>query len=120
MNLHPTAPQKNRLASLKWEKAGSGVSDSEVAASISSVTHCYNDLGQLERKSLGGTLQTLDYAYNIRGWLTKTNTSTLPSVSNLFSFGLEYFLIGTINQYNSSMKCKVCETFISRWSYFSL
>ena len=75
MNLHPTALQKNRLALLKSEKAGSGVSDSEVVASIGSVTHCYNDLGQLERKTLGGTLQTLDYQYNIRGWLTATNDS---------------------------------------------
>ena len=35
--------------------------------------HCYNDLGQLERQTLGGDLQTLDYQYNIRGWLTATN-----------------------------------------------
>lgn len=48
----------------------------------------YNELGQLKAKKLGlvtggtyaGTfLQTVDYRYNIRGWLTSINNSTLTA-----------------------------------------
>ncbi|MDB9837224.1 DUF6443 domain-containing protein, partial [Flavobacteriaceae bacterium] len=59
--------------------------------------HCYNDLGQLERKSLGGELQTLDYAYNIRGWLTQTNTSTTLTKDDLFGYSLSYLPNGNIS-----------------------
>ena len=51
--------------------------------------HCYNDLGQLERKTLGGALQTLDYSYNIRGWLTATNDPE-ELEDDLFAFTLGY------------------------------
>lgn len=42
----------------------------------------YNELGQLKDKKLGqtaggGYLQTVDFRYNIRGWLTSINNSTL-------------------------------------------
>ena len=35
--------------------------------------HCYNNLGQLVKKTLGGDLHSSTYRYNIRGWLTQTN-----------------------------------------------
>jgi len=44
-------------------------------------TYEYNELGQLKDKKLGqtaaGYLQTVDYRYNIRGWLTGINNSSL-------------------------------------------
>ncbi|PRA92616.1 sugar-binding protein [Chryseobacterium sp. MYb7] len=54
----------------------------------------YNELSQLESKKVGGTsaaspLQTIDYAYNIRGWLTKIND---PANLNgkLFGYEIKY------------------------------
>ena len=46
----------------------------------------YNELSQLQQKVVGGTLQTVDYTYNIRGWLTKINN---PNQLNSDLFGYE-------------------------------
>lgn len=49
----------------------------------------YNELGQLVKKKLGNSVQTLDYRYNIRGWLTQINDpDTL--VDDLFDMKLLY------------------------------
>ena len=55
----------------------------------------YNELGELIEKDLhegtGGTFaQSLDYAYNIRGWLTKINQPDLSGTSDLFGMELHY------------------------------
>ncbi|WP_426481935.1 DUF6443 domain-containing protein [Chryseobacterium sp. R2ACT005] len=54
----------------------------------------YNELSQLQSKKVGGTsaaspLQTVDYTYNIRGWLTKIND---PANLNgkLFGYEIKY------------------------------
>ena len=54
----------------------------------------YNELSQLESKKVGGIvlaspLQTIDYKYNIRGWITKIND---PSVlgNDLFGYKIKY------------------------------
>jgi hypothetical protein len=54
----------------------------------------YNELSQLESKKVGGTsaaspLQTIDYTYNIRGWLTRIND---PANLNgkLFGYEIKY------------------------------
>ncbi|MCP1302180.1 RHS repeat-associated core domain-containing protein [Chryseobacterium sp. S0630] len=54
----------------------------------------YNEISQLQSKKVGGTsaaspLQTVDYTYNIRGWLTKIND---PSNLNgkLFGYEIKY------------------------------
>ncbi|AZA53161.1 DUF6443 domain-containing protein [Chryseobacterium sp. G0201] len=54
----------------------------------------YNELSQLESKKVGGTniatpLQTIDYAYNIRGWLTKINNPTNLG-GKLFGYEIKY------------------------------
>jgi RHS repeat-associated protein len=62
------------------------------------VSNTYNELGQLNNKSLspvggagGGPLETLGYAYNIRGWLTSVNKNYLTGAgSNYFAFELGY------------------------------
>src|SRR5439155_24007364 len=54
-------------------------------------TNNYNELGQLNNKSDGNSIETLDYAFNIRGWLTSVNKNYLTGIgSNYFGFELGY------------------------------
>jgi len=67
---------------------------------VVTVQNEYNELGQLKTKKLGqqrddntnytnNPLETLDYAYNIRGWLTGINKDyTLSQGSNAHYFGM--------------------------------
>jgi hypothetical protein len=61
----------------------------------------YDELGQLIRKSVGGTyisgqasLQKIDYSYNIRGWLVSINDveelNPASDPTDLFSFKISY------------------------------
>ncbi len=57
------------------------------------IENMYDELGQLVQKNVGNTpaspLQTVDYSYNIRGWLTKIND--VDNIGNdLFSFDIHY------------------------------
>ena len=61
--------------------------------------HRYNELGQLINKKIGGdgsaaaTLQSVDYRYNIRGWITALNSADLTANSGDEKpdlFGLEW------------------------------
>lgn len=59
-------------------------------------SNSYNELGELVEKDLhggtGGTfVQSLDYTYNIRGWLTSINGSDLSTSSDGDLFGMELF-----------------------------
>ena len=49
----------------------------------------YNDLSQLVNKKVGNNLQSIDYTYNIRGWMTKIND---PANLNgkLFGYKVKY------------------------------
>ncbi|MDR6525265.1 RHS repeat-associated protein [Chryseobacterium rhizosphaerae] len=49
----------------------------------------YNELSQLSNKKVGNNLQSIDYAYNIRGWMTKIND---PANLNgkLFGYTIRY------------------------------
>ncbi len=54
----------------------------------------YDALGQLAHKKVGGNatgngLQTVDYEYNIRGWLTQINNGTTDN-GDLFGFKINY------------------------------
>ncbi|WP_228446552.1 DUF6443 domain-containing protein [Chryseobacterium sp. 3008163] len=54
----------------------------------------YNPLSQLKTKKVGGTslgtgLQTIDYAYNIRGWMTKINDPANLG-NDLFGYKIKY------------------------------
>ncbi|MFY1048439.1 DUF6443 domain-containing protein [Chryseobacterium sp. GP-SGM7] len=54
----------------------------------------YNELSQLKTKKVGGTniatpLQTIDYSYNIRGWMTKINDPANLG-SDLFGYEMKY------------------------------
>ena len=54
----------------------------------------YNELSQLETKKVGGTsvaspLQSIDYAYNIRGWMTSMNNPDNLG-TDLFGYKINY------------------------------
>ncbi|MFY0482521.1 DUF6443 domain-containing protein [Flavobacterium sp. PLA-1-15] len=59
------------------------------------VRYVYDDVGTMVEKKVGGIatattpLQTVKYAYNIRGWLTKLNNPTLMGTS-LFAYEIKY------------------------------
>ena len=80
----------------------------------------YNELGQTVEKNLhsenGGSsfLQSIDYTYNIRGWMTELNNSGLASTApnnnndanDLFSMSLRYEMpvgTGTFPRYNGKI-----------------
>ncbi|MEG1217960.1 DUF6443 domain-containing protein [Chryseobacterium sp.] len=57
------------------------------------VENSYNELSQLKNKTVGNSLQSIDYAYNIRGWMTDINPAQM-SLSDLggklFSYKIKY------------------------------
>ncbi|MNU18788.1 hypothetical protein D3C71_69950 [compost metagenome] len=51
----------------------------------------YNDLGQITNKKVGGGLQSIDYTYNVRGWLLGINPNDLGTLgSKLFAYKIKY------------------------------
>jgi len=53
----------------------------------------YNELSQLTNKKVGNNLQSIDYTYNIRGWMTHINKDqmTLDNLGGkLFSYKIKY------------------------------
>ncbi|WP_051882075.1 RHS repeat-associated core domain-containing protein [Chryseobacterium soli] len=53
----------------------------------------YNELSQLKNKKVGNNLQSIDYAYNIRGWMTDINKDQMgvPDLGGkLFSYKIKY------------------------------
>jgi len=53
----------------------------------------YNELSQLSNKKVGNNLQSIDYAYNIRGWMTGINPGemSVPDLNGkLFSYKIKY------------------------------
>lgn len=69
----------------------------------------YNELGQQIKKQLhsenngSSYLQTVDYAYNIRGWLTKINDANLTDITDQFGLELKYDGNGASSQYNGNI-----------------
>ncbi|RAJ00514.1 RHS repeat-associated protein, partial [Chitinophaga skermanii] len=51
-------------------------------------TALYNELGQLITKTLGSNLETLEYTYNIRGWVDGINKNYVNNTATHF-FGME-------------------------------
>ncbi|MFC0427653.1 DUF6443 domain-containing protein [Chryseobacterium scophthalmum] len=55
----------------------------------------YNDISQVIQKKVGGTilgsgLQTIDYQYNIRGWMTHINDPVNLGTEDLFGYKIKY------------------------------
>jgi RHS repeat-associated protein len=60
---------------------------------VTIVKNTYNELGQLQKKEVGNSVQEMNYAYNIRGWLTHINNpdeSIGSSSKNKFAMRLSY------------------------------
>jgi len=62
----------------------------------------YNEIGQLKLKALGNGMQNTKYAYNERGWMTK-------STSDQFSLQLNY-QNGTTPQFNGNISGQLWKT----------
>ena len=53
----------------------------------------YNELSQLANKKVGNNLQSIDYTYNIRGWMTHINKDQMALGNlggKLFSYNIKY------------------------------
>lgn len=88
--------------------------DGQTANRTLVASHQYNELGQLVEKNVHSTnsgtsfLQSNDYRYNIRGWLTHINNSQLANdgtinddANDLFGMELKYNEIVSINGVNT-------------------
>lgn len=69
------------------------------------VSNSYNALGELEEKTLGNSLETLEYDYNVRGWLKGINKDYVASGtgSHYFGMDLSYDWGFTDNQLNGNI-----------------
>ncbi|WP_044240840.1 PKD domain-containing protein, partial [Flexithrix dorotheae] len=75
------------------------------------VQNTYNELGELTSKALGedidGVFETIDYSYNIRGWLSEINnvdSISIPGYERYFAMELHYDVAGSENiQYNGNI-----------------
>ncbi|MBY0537300.1 MAG: hypothetical protein K2P88_15720, partial [Chitinophagaceae bacterium] len=72
-----------------WKQLNNSGTDKLITENV------YNELGQLKDKKLGtkpvagGPLETLNYSYNIRGWMTTINKDYLAGTSTSSYFGME-------------------------------
>ncbi len=67
-------------------------------------TNTYNELGELETKVLGNSLETLNYEYNVRGWLEGINEDYVSSgTGHYFGMDLSYDHGFTTNQLNGNI-----------------
>jgi RHS repeat-associated protein len=80
-----------------YQRNQSGIGTPDAEEKI--VLNSFNELGQLRNKKVGlptstaSVLQTMDYRYNVRGWLTRVNDadlSTTATDNDLFGFELSY------------------------------
>ncbi len=83
------------------------------------VNNTYDELGQLENKDVGGGLQTVDYTYNIHGWLTGIND--VDNIGDdLFTFKIAFNTpqYGATPQYKYNLgevEWKTANDNIKRW-----
>jgi RHS repeat-associated protein len=53
--------------------------------------YIYNDLGEVTNKKTGNNLQSIDFTYNIKGWLTGINPNDIGNLgSKLFAYKIKY------------------------------
>ncbi|WP_237561837.1 DUF6443 domain-containing protein [Flagellimonas algicola] len=104
--------------------AGSSGADQELI-----VYNDYDELGQLKSKKVGGDpnastlgLQTVDYGYNVRGWLKSINQDANAD-NDLFNFGINYNTVahGGTALFNGNIAETQWETAndnIQRWYHY--
>ncbi|MFD2033694.1 DUF6443 domain-containing protein [Belliella marina] len=64
---------------------------------ITLLSNTYNELGELVKKDLANGYEDIDYAYNMRGWLTKINDPS-DATPKLFEMELKYNDAPTANR----------------------
>jgi len=78
------------------------VNDNGITRTINSLT--YDALGQLSQKSLGNNIESLNYDYNIRGWLRGINRNYITGGStHYFGMELNYDYGFATSQYNGNI-----------------
>lgn len=70
--------------------------------------HHYNGIGELTRKTLGCSLQQVDYTYDMHGWLTSINnpsqlSGSTASEKDYFGMSLAYDALGNIQTWSYQM-----------------
>jgi RHS repeat-associated protein len=97
-----------RIARIEKKTSNSRVNNGSMPASWKTILQNeYNALGQLKKKKLGAApLDSLNYDYNIRGWMLGMNRSYVKdtsSTTNWFGFDLGYDKTGfTVNGANNN------------------
>src|SRR5690606_32248511 len=92
---------------------GGGIKSSSISGGYNKVhliSALYNEVGQLVSKRLhnvgvSSAKQSVDYRYNIRGWLTGINDLS-DNTDDLFQFDLRYndpTVVGTVSQFNGNI-----------------
>ncbi|CAL1516428.1 hypothetical protein MMC2321_00150 [Chitinophaga sp. MM2321] len=111
-----TTPQTTMLTMMHYDAAGrldslkKRLNDNDTLLRTIAL-NSYDELGQLKAKRLGVTgttsqLETLNYEYNIRGWLKSINKNFVAinnSTSNWFGQDLSYDYGFTANQFNGNI-----------------
>lgn len=111
----PNANTYTILAKSTYDHAGRLLTVSKrVNNSTTSITtdkvilkNSYDELGQLKKKVLGSSVDSLEYEYNIRGWMLGMNRAYAKSTSatnHYFGFDLGYdkTSLGTIGSYSQA------------------
>ena len=90
--LSALTPRTTILSSTQYDQVGrvlqttKQVNDNGINKTVLAET--YDALGRLSQKTLGNNLETLNYQYNIRGWVNGINQNYLTGGSNHY-FGME-------------------------------
>lgn len=124
-------PQTSVLTSMTFDHVGRLLTlkkrlNGDAAQERTIISNSYDELGRLKLKrmgvkSSGALLDTLNYTYNIRGWIQGINqafVNTENSTSNWFGLQLSYDYGFTKNQYNGNISgIKSKGRMDSPWAY---
>ena len=106
---------KSVVTNYTYDHVGRLVSETTtIDGSSSAVTNEYNELGEMIRKDLNNNLQSINYTYNIRGWLKSVNGGVNLSGSDKFGMELLYndinSAIGNTPQFNGNISAMLWKT----------
>lgn len=94
------------------------------ATAVTLLSNTYNELGELINKNLADGYESVDYSFNMRGWLTKINnlSDTAATGEKLFKMDLEYNDAPSGHQtYNGNIGATAWknpyETMVNRYDY---
>lgn len=86
-----------RVAKVEKKISHSTIDNGSMSGWKTIAEHSYNSLGQLMKRKLGGSIDSLSYDYNIRGWTLGVNRQFIKdNATNYFGYELGYDKSGTI------------------------